>query len=243
MPNRIIRDSCKTSPTLAALSAEAERLFWRLTTVADDFGRFEADRSIMLAQCFPLMIHDRRFRRIGVWFTELCTCGLVQTYASNGKQYGFFVTWEKYQSIRAKSSKHPAPTDANICSQTQANAPVIGIVNESRNRESETESKSVDSFSRFWDAYPRKVGKGAARLSWENKSPPIDAVLSAIAEQAKSPQWAKDGGKFIPHPATWLNQERWLDEVTDGGKQAVFSEVGERTRENIRRAFGGGNTE
>jgi hypothetical protein len=27
-----------------------------------------------------------------------------------------------------------------------------------------------------------------------------------------SAEWTKDGGQFIPHPATWLNQKRWEDE-------------------------------
>lgn len=38
-------------------------------------------------------------------------------------------------------------------------------------------------------------------------------MLAALAQQKKSPQWVKDGGEFIPHPATWLNQGRWQDEV------------------------------
>ena len=38
-------------------------------------------------------------------------------------------------------------------------------------------------------------------------------MLSAIDTQKKSDQWKKDGGQFIPNPATWLNQRRWEDEV------------------------------
>lgn len=46
MPNRIIRDKCRTSISLDKLSFGAECMFWRLTTVADDYGRFEADARI-----------------------------------------------------------------------------------------------------------------------------------------------------------------------------------------------------
>ena len=56
MPNRIIRESCTTSPTLDALSDGAERMFWRLTTIADDYGRFDADPRVLLAKCFPLRV-------------------------------------------------------------------------------------------------------------------------------------------------------------------------------------------
>lgn len=68
------------------------------------------------------------------------------------------------------------------------------------------------SFETFWQAYPRKVGKGAARQAWAKRHPPITVVLVALARQRESEQWQRDGGQFIPHPSTWLNQERWQDE-------------------------------
>jgi len=75
-------------------------------------------------------------------------------------------------------------------------------------------------FERFWNAYPKKIGKGAAEKSFK-KYKPDDALLSvmlkAIALQKQSDQWQKDSGQFIPNPATWLNQKRWEDETTQGG--------------------------
>ena len=37
----------------------------------------------------------------------------------------------------------------------------------------------------------------------------------------KRRQWIKDGGNFIPHAATWLNQQRWEDELEVIGVQVV----------------------
>jgi DNA replication protein DnaC len=37
--------------------------------------------------------------------------------------------------------------------------------------------------------------------------------MNSLNKYKKSPQWTKDGGQFIPHAATWLNQERWNDEL------------------------------
>jgi hypothetical protein len=42
----------------------------------------------------------------------------------------------------------------------------------------------------------------------------LEEMLAAIAKQKKTDQWTKDGGQYIPNPATWLNQGRWQDEVT-----------------------------
>lgn len=77
-------------------------------------------------------------------------------------------------------------------------------------------------FAEFWSAWPRKVGKAQAEKAWSKLHPSDDlvtAILRAIAAQSRSPQWLKDGGQFIPHPATWLNGKRWEDE-TDAKTQA-----------------------
>jgi len=68
------------------------------------------------------------------------------------------------------------------------------------------------SFEEFWKAYPRKAGKDAARKAWKKKRPDLITCLEAIKRQQDSDQWQKDGGQFIPHPATWINQARWEDE-------------------------------
>lgn len=75
--------------------------------------------------------------------------------------------------------------------------------------------RSMSAFDRFWLAYPRRVGKEAARRIFERLKPDetlLAVMLSAIKKQASSAQWQGDGGKFIPHPATWLNQGRWQDD-------------------------------
>jgi hypothetical protein len=74
----------------------------------------------------------------------------------------------------------------------------------------------MNDFEQFWQAYPRKVGKGAARRIFGRIKPGAELLakmLDAVAIQSQSIQWQKDAGQFIPHPATWLNQERWDDEI------------------------------
>ena len=70
-------------------------------------------------------------------------------------------------------------------------------------------------FDRFWSAYPRHVAKEKTRTSF-SKVPLLEIpnLMSALERQKKSDQWTKDGGQFIPHPTTWLNQRRWQDEIT-----------------------------
>lgn len=69
-------------------------------------------------------------------------------------------------------------------------------------------------FEKFWQAYPLKVGKQAAKRAFERarKLTTLDNMLSAIEKQKHWDQWKKDNGKYIPHPVTWLNQGRWDDD-------------------------------
>lgn len=74
----------------------------------------------------------------------------------------------------------------------------------------------VERFLKFWKAYPKKIGKGAAEKSWIKYEPSEEllvTILRAIEKQQCSIQWQKEGGQFIPNPATWLNQRRWEDEL------------------------------
>jgi hypothetical protein len=69
-------------------------------------------------------------------------------------------------------------------------------------------------FENFWSQYPKKVGKLTAKRSWEKLS--LDnqqKALEAIAEHRK--YWVAKGTdwEFIPHASTWLNQERFEDEL------------------------------
>ena len=77
-------------------------------------------------------------------------------------------------------------------------------------------SPHAELFSRFWSLYPNRKGKADAEKAW-SKLKPTDELFSQICEglakQVTCHDWIKDGGKFIPHPATWLNGKRWADEV------------------------------
>ena len=78
-------------------------------------------------------------------------------------------------------------------------------------------------FDRFWSAYPRKANKLRAKKAWDKLKPSMETcrVMAAALERFKaSDMWRRDGGAYIPHAATWLNNRRWEDEdidTKDGG--------------------------
>ena len=85
-------------------------------------------------------------------------------------------------------------------------------MNESQ--EPNTSSSADDGFNQFWENYPRKVGKGAARKAWKTALKKTDATTIQEAAALYRITCPKDT-QYIAHPASWLNAERWADETED----------------------------
>lgn len=73
-------------------------------------------------------------------------------------------------------------------------------------------------FNEFWAVYPKKVGKQAAFKAWQRVKPNAELhgkIMGAVMAATKTEQWQREKGRYIPNPATWLNQGRWDDEITE----------------------------
>jgi len=84
---------------------------------------------------------------------------------------------------------------------------------------------SKNQFDDFWQQYPRRVGKGSARKQFEKalKLVPFDELMAGLVRlNANLPS----DPKFIPHPSTWLSQERWTDEPARNQKQSTDTGAG-----------------
>ena len=72
-------------------------------------------------------------------------------------------------------------------------------------------------FDEFWAVYPNKRDKSKACELWQKLAPDAalkKQIIAAVKQQAKSDEWTKDGGQFVPYPSTWLRRRRWEDEPT-----------------------------
>jgi hypothetical protein len=71
-------------------------------------------------------------------------------------------------------------------------------------------------FDEFWNLYPRKENKQQAKKAWMKLKPDqalFDLMANALEYRRHTKEWLADGGRYIPHPATWLNGRRWEDEI------------------------------
>ncbi len=79
-------------------------------------------------------------------------------------------------------------------------------------------TSSADWFERFWKAYPKKVGRIPAEKAFARCKPTeelTERMIRALEKAKRSEAWQRENGRFIPNPATWLNQHRWEDEIPE----------------------------
>ena len=71
-----------------------------------------------------------------------------------------------------------------------------------------------EEFKLFWQSYPRKIGKGTARFAFKYACEIEDAEVIIEATQKFQLVSINTDIRFIPHPTTWLNAERWEDDLS-----------------------------
>ena len=141
----------------------------------------------------------------------------------------------------------PSQEPAATCGESLQNTASIQsnpIQSESNPNPNTNTRKREDDFDKFWEAYPRKEGKQKARSAFAKVSVPVQVLLEALDDHKKSAQWTKDGGQFIPHPATWLNGQRWQDQMSPasaarkGVPMGATGEMGEAELRAIEKLMG-----
>lgn len=104
-------------------------------------------------------------------------------------------------------------------------------------------------FVMFWSKYPKKVAKADALKAFTKiikMQPDVDRFMSILMDSLewwkKTESWVKDRGKFVPHPATWLNRGNWEDskENADIGVGAQFLRGNDESDEELIRRMQGG---
>ena len=150
---------------------------------------------------------------------------------------------------RAKKKTLPCNTPVTSCNiEALPNVTCNGEKEIELDTEIDTEIDKESSFGEFWSNYPNKKAKKDAVKAWGKiklNNNLFNLIIESLEKHKKSVDWVKNGGKFIPHPATWLNGERWNDEVEeaqvglfDKPKQKYSSNVG---LDAINSFFGGAN--
>jgi len=154
---------------------------------------------------------EKRLR--GLWLTYRRKC---KAEGETGLEYDEWLLSEQPVNALLPSIERavnvPSPSSTSTLSPTSSLSP-----SSTKSNKKNISSKVDEHFEQFWKAYPKKVGKGAARKAWGKIRPTeslTEKIIRAVETAKGSSQWQLDHGQYIPHPATWLNQERWEDELS-----------------------------
>jgi hypothetical protein len=159
---------------------------------------------------------------------QLIERGLLEIYEADGRVYGELPSFTRHQIINNRESESTRPPRVKHASTrvlAEGRKGRKGKEGKERKEDAQdaeqpprkrSEGVSEDLFNTFWKTYPNKVGKDAARKAFDKRKPDqalVDSMIEALGVQSRSDAWTKNGGQFVPHPATWLNAGRWMDEV------------------------------
>ncbi len=209
MPTRLLREGILTSDRVDQLDPPAEVFYRRLMSKVDDHGLYDARPSILRSMLYPLRVDRVREADISRWMAACQKAGLIALYQHDGKPY------LQMLDTRWQARSEPKYPLQNNCLQPPTPVAVFGVgvgvgVGD-------VVPAGPDLFDEFWQEYPKKKAKDDARIAFAKRKPDrelLARMVAAIREQVKTVDWQKDGGQFIPHPATWINDGRWQDETT-----------------------------
>lgn len=155
------------------------------------------------------------------------------TKVANGSRGGRPVTRREPEETENNREK-PNETENNLTEPEESE-----ICKKEERRKKKEERRDIY-FNRFWESYPRKEAKQTAKKAFEKLNPDealLQTMLEAVERFKGSAQWREENGRFIPHPATWINQRRWEDEVKGGTGDAGYSRCCQTPDGKIRSAY------
>lgn len=219
---RMIDPSIWLDEGMAELTPRQQLLYIGLISNADDEGRLKgspAAIALMLPTVYSTS--DRRGLEEDLQ-SVLEVMSKLRSYEVEGRRYLVFANYGQWQKIdRPTASVLPDPptNDPSIDESSTSDRRVIvpNRIEKNRKEQKDISSSVDDGFDDFWLNYPRKVAKQDALKAWRRIKAPPDlrsVILASLHKHKQSQEWQKDGGQFVPHPATWLNGRRWEDEVS-----------------------------
>lgn len=228
MPCRYIREGYLTSERVNSLNANAERFYFRLFLVVDDFGRYSANPRILRAECYPLK-DNIRTTDISRWLSECENAGLLQLYTVDGKPYLQMLRFSQTRAVNRKSeSRFPVPPESAKQLQTIPDGQQTNLAyNENENdnnkgfvargrEEPPTQEKTASGSSVEVVPYPKLDSEGINLVKQRAESIGYN-ISESEAENFiasyESSGWTRFGQKIRSWPALLV---RWRNESRNG---------------------------
>lgn len=230
---RSVKPEFWTSGQVLECSRNARLLFIGLWNFCDDQGRHPLRAKQIKAQIYPS--DDLQEKDILGMLSELSKNGLITTYTVDNQEYLQVNGWHHQRIDKPQPAKYPPPLQddsGNILGTLPPDR--IGedkIGSERRGKDTNGRYYSVSQatrFDEFWSLYPVHREKKKSLEIWKrrNLDTMADTICHDIRERQRHDKQWKDG--YIPHPTTYLRNDRWEDEFTKPGQKDGYAEFLER---------------
>ena len=200
---------------------DVQLLYFHMLTEADDDGVVEVyplirllglpsdNLKVLLAKDFVREINEDQVMLITHWLEH-------NTIRADRKTNSIYLEQVKelYPDIEFIEPKQRSDVKGNLDSpRTDNGQPKLSKVKLSKDN-------NICPFDLFWNEYPNKENKKKAQQIWKSKNldSSLDDIIDFIKRAKNTDRWYK---KIIPHPSTFLNQERWNDDLTSYGERKV----------------------
>lgn len=213
---RMIKPEFWDDEKLSSVSRDARLTFVGMWNNSDDYAVVKGHPAWLKNNIFPY--DDIKITEFQKWLGELEGIGVIRAFEHNGEKFYHIKNFLKHQTInRPSPSKNPTPpTTINEDSLNTHGGLTPQIkLKEIKLNKKEININAQNSFARFYESYPKKKSKGQAEKAFLKINPDeqlLAAMIESIERAKKSEEWIREKGKYIPHPATWLNAQGWLDE-------------------------------
>lgn len=179
-------------------------------------GQFIASAPAIKERCNSSEITIMKIRTALERFEKLdfLTVSLTGKSTKSGKLITI-VNWRIYQSNEEEDNRQNNRQNNKEITDRQPTD--NRHIKEEGKEYKELKEEKEKGFERFWELYPSKRKKPVARIAWMNMrvhSEEQYALINAAVERyKKTNQWQEENGRYIPDPDTFLQDERWTDEI------------------------------
>ena len=225
---RTIKPEFFSHEELSKCSPHARLLAIALLQLADSEGRMRWIPSQVIAHAFPWEAVD-----LSPMIHQLCTVKYLELYTVNGREYACIPAFNKHQRLSGKEaackSKFPHIDQADTEGKTGCFTGKHLDAQEQGNKGTREQGISADDpmegFDEFWSVYPKKEAKKAVTAKWKSRNLSVMAeqLISDVTSRLVNCRKWRDG--FAPNPLTYINQDRWDDEIDTGGNNGSHQQT------------------
>lgn len=190
--------------SLCRHSDNSQRCFPSQKTISEEIGVSERSVRQYLKKLEQLnvLVSEKERRSDGSWL--------------NNVYYLVDKTEWKYPKAGGSDGQPEANDDTSRGTSRPIQRQEVPIKNTNKNNTNKNKTNIDTLFEKFWNNYPKKVGKPVAERSFKKLKPTeslLEEIIKGINKYKNTDQWIKNNGEFIPYPATFLNQRRWEDQI------------------------------